>query len=104
MSDKRTCEQCRFWHHAEPTDQWGQCRRFPPVWYNQGHVRPSMAENNFCGEWRDKSITPEQEQRAELVTRFALAMVGSDGDATGVRWKPDTVWRMAEDYVGAKPT
>jgi ketosteroid isomerase-like protein len=62
-----------------------------------------MAENNYCGEWRDRSITPEQEQRAELVERFALAIVGSDCDETGGRWKPDTVWRMAEDYVDAKP-
>ena len=104
MSHKRTCEQCRFWHQTEPTNQNGQCRRYPPaVIMPHGLVRPTMSEDNFCGEWRDKSITPEQEQRAELVERFALAIVASDYDVTGGRWKPDTVWRMAEDYVDAKP-
>jgi hypothetical protein len=62
-----------------------------------------MAEDNFCGEWRDKSITPEQEQRAELVTRFALAILSSDTDPSGARFKPDSIWRMAAEYADAKP-
>ena len=102
--NKRTCEGCRFWNRAEPANQNGQCRRYPPsVIMPHGLVRPTMAEDNVCGEWRDKSITPEQEQRAELQVQFAVAIVGSDGDATGVRWKPDTVWRMAAEYVDARP-
>jgi hypothetical protein len=56
-----------------------------------------MAENNSCGEWRDKSITPEQEQRAELVTRFALALVGTDN------YGPDKVWEWAKKLADAEP-
>ena len=79
----------------------GDCQKRPPNSITSKW--PSTDEVDFCGEWRDKSITPEQEQRVELVTQFALAIVGSDCDATGARWKPDTVWRMAEEYVDAKP-
>jgi hypothetical protein len=57
-----------------------------------------MLRNNFCGEWRDKSITPEQEKRAELVERFALAIVESGADVM-----MHDVWRWAEEYVDAKP-
>jgi hypothetical protein len=80
MDGNRTCERCRFWHRDDPISQHGQCRRYPPsVAMPHGLVRPTMAADNFCGEWRDISITPEQEQRSELV------------------------WRMAADYVDAKP-
>ena len=97
--NKRTCEGCRFWHQAESTDQNGKCRRYPPsVIIAHCLVRPTMAADNFCGEWRDKSITPEQEQRAELVTQFALAMVQCESD-TGA----ELVWRWAAEYVDAKP-
>ena len=57
-----------------------------------------MAEDNYCGEWRDKSITPEQEQRAELVAKFALAIVQSGADVMMY-----DVWQMAAEYVDAKP-
>ena len=57
-----------------------------------------MSEDNYCGEWRDKSITPEQEQRAELVTQFAVAIVESGADLM-----MHEVWRMAAEYVDAKP-
>ena len=103
MND-RTCGNCRWWHRAEPIPQNGQCRRFPPVPIaSHGYVRPTMAEDNSCGEWQDKSITPEQEQRAELVTRFAVASVSDCDATTGDRWEPDAVWRMAAEYVDARP-
>ena len=63
-----------------------------------GHVTPSVSRENYCGEWRDNSITSEQEQRNELVTRFALAIVESGADVM-----MHEVWRMAEEYVDAKP-
>jgi hypothetical protein len=59
---------------------------------------PACLDGHFCGEWRDKSITPEQEQRAELVTRFAVAIVATDPDLMR-----HEVWKMAEEYVDAKP-
>ena len=70
---------------------------------SHGLVRPTMAEDNYCGEWRDKSITPKQEQHWELVTQFAVAILSSDADPTGARFKPHSVWRMAEEYANAKP-
>jgi hypothetical protein len=57
-----------------------------------------MSADNFCGEWRDRSITPEQEQRAELVTRFALAIAQCESD-TG----SELVWKWAEQIADAKP-
>ena len=96
---ERTCEQCRWWHQHQPTGQHGQCRRYPPaVIMSHGLVRPTMEADNYCGEWRDKSITPEQERRAELVTQFAVAIVQAESD-TGA----ELVWRWAEEYVDAKP-
>ena len=68
------------------------------MWHNMGHVRPSMAADNYCGEWRDKSITPEQERREELVTQFALAIVQCEGD-TGA----ELAWKWAAEYVDARP-
>lgn len=57
-----------------------------------------MSEANSCGEWRDRSITPEQEQRAELMNRFALAIVESRANIM-----MHEAWRMAEEYVNARP-
>lgn len=98
MNDRRTCERCRFWHREVPLNQNGKCRRYPPVVVpTYGPVRPTMAEGNFCGEWRDGAITPEQEQRAELVTRFALAILQCESD-TGA----ELVWQQAEQIVNAR--
>ena len=44
------------------------------------------------------AIDSEQEQRAELVTRFAVAIVATDPDLM-----MHEVWRMAADYANAKP-
>jgi hypothetical protein len=68
-----------------------------------GHVTPSVSRENFCGEWRDKSITPEQERRAELVTQFALAMVKCDDNAVSIRFGSAVVWKLAAEYVDARP-
>lgn len=95
---ERTCEQCRWWHREESHYQNGQCRRYPPVANAYGHVTPSVSRENYCGEWRDKSITPEQERRAELVTQFAVAIVQAESD-TGA----ELVWKWAAEYADAKP-
>ena len=105
MNDRRTCEQCRWWHREEPTDQNGQCRRYPPIAATaHGLVRPTMAEENFCGEWRDKSITPEQEQRAELMERFAVVIVeGIHANPYPKKTEVGDIWSIAELLVDAKP-
>lgn len=92
MND-RTCGNCRWWqyHRDWSGKQIGQCRQCP--------AGPEVYNTDFCGEWRDKSITPEQEQRAELVTRFAVAIVQGD-KATN---RPNLVWEWAKKYVDARP-
>ena len=99
--NKRTCEVCRFWHKMNSVDQNGDCRRYPPVWITHGFDRPNMQGHDTCGEWRDKAMTTEQEQRAELVEQFAVALVGTDN------YGPDKVWecakKLAEEYVDEKP-
>jgi len=96
--NKQTCDGCRFWHREESINQNGQCRRYPPsVIMPHGLVRPTMAQDNSCGEWRDKAITPEHEQRAELVRRFAVSLVGTDN------YGPNKVWEWAEKLADAEP-
>ena len=105
MSD-RTCERCRFWHREELINQNGQCRRYPPsVIMPHGLVRPTMAQDNSCGEWRDRSITPEQEQRDELVRRFAVALVGTEWcyNPDARDFTPAMVWHWAEKLADAEP-
>jgi hypothetical protein len=63
-----------------------------------------MAEDNFCGEWRDISITPEQEQRSELVERFAVAIVqGIHANSHAAKTEPGDIWLVAELLAVAKP-
>jgi hypothetical protein len=70
---ERTCEGCRWWrydmlYHGKPH---GVCRRNPPV---SGEF-PEVHGDSMCGEWADKTITPEQAERSELVRQFAVAIV-----------------------------
>ena len=104
MSNKRTCGNCRWW--LDEKDGAGQCRQDTPTVNVIGPKYPTWPvtdDSHWCGKWRDKSITPEQEQRAELVTRFALAIVSDCDATTGDRWEPDAVWRFAAEYVDARP-
>ena len=92
--NKRVCEGCRFYNHS-PNDGYGFCRRNPPI--NDGCVLPGVGPSDWCGEWRDKAVTPEQEQRRELVRRFAVAMV------TNARYSPADAWYWAAKLVDAEP-
>lgn len=94
---KRMCDGCRFYEKI--IGNYGNCRRRSPSRTDLLQVSP----NNWCGEWRDKTITPEQEQRAELVRRFVLALVATewfyDRDFT-----PPELWQWAERLVDAEPS
>ena len=81
----------------------GECRRYPPTLSQLGWSFASTDATYTCGEWTDGSITPEQEERRELVRRFAVAIVSGDDEATGARYKPSTVWMMAEQLADAEP-
>ena len=72
MSERR-CEGCRWWrydmqYHGKPH---GVCRRNPPVNGEFSEVHG----DSMCGEWADKTITPELAERSELVRQFAVAIV-----------------------------
>ena len=72
MSGRR-CEGCRWFrydmqYHGKPH---GVCRRNPPVNGEFSEVHG----DSMCGEWADKTITPEQAERSELVRQFAVAIV-----------------------------
>lgn len=95
---ERTCGNCRWWQYDRPwaNKQVGQCRQ-------SASALPEVYNTDFCGQWADKTITPEQEERREQVRRFAVAIVSGDDEATGARYKPSTVWMMAEQLADAEP-
>ena len=89
---ERLCEGCRFF--KEPM---GMCWRYPKM--------ANTDRSAFCGEWRDKHITPEQEQRAELVRRFAVALVGTEWcyNPEARNFTANKVWEWAEKLADAEP-
>jgi len=95
MSERR-CDGCRwFWRYN--LEDIGQCRRYPPTQSIEvGWIEASPFD--WCGEWADKNITPEQHERRELIKQFAVALVVSGSDAM-----VHQVWQRAEelaDYEG----
>jgi len=95
---ERTCEGCRWWrydmlYHGRPH---GVCRRNPPV----GGEFPEVRGDSMCGDWQDKTITPEQHERRELVQQFAVAIVAGDPEGDTMVHR---VWQRAAelaDYEG----
>jgi len=93
---ERMCGDCMWWERTPSTGN-GMCRRNPPIDLD-GSV-PQTAATDWCGEWADKSITPEQEDRQELTRRFALTLMSTE-------WGKnlDTgVWKAAEKLAAAEP-
>ncbi len=95
---KQRCDGCR-WFLRYTSQDIGQCRRYPPTqntetgWLEVSHF-------DWCGEWQDGSITPEQAERRELVRQFAVAIVASDPEGDTMVHR---VWQRAAelaDYEG----
>ena len=93
---RRRCEGCR-WFLRYTSQDIGQCRRYPPTqntetgWLEVSHF-------DWCGEWQDASITPEQVERRELIRQFAVALV-----ASGSQDMIHKIWQQAAlfaDYEG----
>ena len=103
---ERTCGNCRWWLKRSQTDQYGQCHRHPPIYTQIAYLRPETEPDATCGEWADASTTPEQDERRELVRRFAVAI--ADGisrhtpklDADGVA---EHIWRLSCKLADAEP-
>ena len=89
---ERWCMHCRWWNHLEKGH--GTCKRHPPIDLNG--QRPYTDDQNFCGEWSDASITPEQEEMRELTRRFAVALINSGYDARNT-------WQVAAEFAAAEP-
>ena len=95
--NERTCGNCRWWVRLAGEKKIGECRRYPAVPVAEHFDLPAHSADWGCGEWADDSITPEQEERRELVRRFAMAIVAS-GVSMG-----QAAWDMAEQLVDAEP-
>jgi len=95
---KRVCENCRWWS-AGPTG-YGYCRKRPPIVSSSDESFPSTHKSNFCGEWSDKTITPEQEEMQELTRRFAVAIMST---VYGVDLQFDLIWTAAKNMAAAEP-
>ena len=97
---ERTCGNCRWWVRLKHATDAGECRRHAPA-ASARHADARWTttwETDFCGEWAEGSITPEQEERREMVRRFAVAIV-SDGEIRSA----DDVWKAATMLADAEP-
>lgn len=102
---ERFCAYCR-WYDGD--DVSGSCRRnAPQPAINDGIEEykyfadwPTTLPEESCGEWADGSITPEQEQKRELVRRFAVAILGA---GLGEKFADEDVWYMASRMADAEP-
>jgi len=94
---ERTCEGCR-WFQKFTSQTIGECRRHPPQHPQTQRGWLMVERGEFCGEWADKNITPEQAERRELIKQFAVALV-----ASGSEDMVHKIWQMAAvlaDYEG----
>jgi hypothetical protein len=89
----------------------GSCRRnAPQPCTNDGQEEyqyfadwPTTFPEESCGEWADKNITPEQEERRELVRRFAVALTSGAVFDQSIKQTADAVWIVAQAMVDAEP-
>ena len=101
---ERFCAYCR-WYDGD--DVCGSCRRnAPQPCTNDGQEEyqyfadwPTTFPEESCGEWADKNITPDQEQRRETVRRFAVALLTRHGDSLA----PHDAWDLAMRMADAEP-
>ena len=92
---ERTCGNCRSWFSTSKTN--GVCRRNPPAANDDG-MWVEITAKGWCGEWADGTITPEQEEKRELVRRFAVAIAGTEWAAG---YSESEVWRFANNMADA---
>ena len=100
MSNKRVCENCRWWnrHSGEAT---GDCQKRPPNSITSKW--PSTDEADFCGEWANASTTPEQDKRRELVRQFAIGLTSGAVFDGSIGTTAKAVWVVAQAMADAEP-
>jgi len=85
---ERRCGNCR-WFVGDDL-----CFRYPK--------ENATGPNSFCGDWQDKDVTPEQEDRRELTRRFAVAIMSAEYAAEPcLQW--DRIWAAAQNMAAAEP-
>ena len=103
---ERTCGNCRWWKAFADADKiQGNCVRNAPLRSFNLDTEPYpdwplVHRGDFCGEWADAATTPEQDERRELVRRFAVAIAGTEygGDIA-----IDSIWGFASKITAAEP-
>jgi len=98
---ERTCENCRWWENDQHAI--GACMRNPPQ--RVGNLQddwPKTHATDRCGDWSDASITPEQEERQELIRRFAVAIMSAEYAAEPCL-RFDRIWAAAQNMAAAEP-
>ena len=94
--ERQRCKDCR-WFLRYPSQDIGQCRRYSPTENTEtGFLEVNVGD--WCGEWADKNITPDQHEQRELIKRFAVALV-----ASGSQDMIHKIWQQAAlfaDYEG----
>lgn len=100
---EQTCGNCRWWRQQYASVPYGYCHRNVPTQGPLAWVRPEVDADATCGEWADGSITPEQEERRELVRRFAVALTSGAVFDQSVKQTADAVWIVAQAMADAEP-
>jgi hypothetical protein len=61
---------------------------------------PITGKGSICGDWQDKDVTPEQEDRQKFVRQIFLAMTASEW---GANYSEDDMWKIAGKLAAAEP-
>ena len=61
---------------------------------------PITGKGSSCGDWQDKDVTPEQEERRDLTRRFAVAIMSA---GWAVNYHDGQVWAIAAGLTAAEP-
>ncbi len=94
---KRECGNCRWWQNDQHAI--GACMRYPP---GVSELVPKTHATDWCGEWADATITPEQEDLQELIRRFAVAIMSAEYAAEPCL-RFDRIWAAAQNMAAAEP-
>ena len=57
------CIDCK-WYAGQVNDQYGVCKRYPPI--------ANKSQNDWCGEFLDKSISAGIEVTPEMINKFRI--------------------------------
>jgi hypothetical protein len=63
---------------------------------------PPVESYSSCGEWKDESITPEQEDKKNLV-RLLATSIANGCFSKGRFVEVQELWELAEKFVNNEP-